>query len=391
MIPFSNGIKVVTAVFVTAVTAAFSAACTERQEPQKDIAEISVPKNTVDCSASNQFVRISAGSSWTLALQFDGEEEWASIDVTSGTASGGTVTLSWDENTSREARSLNLVLNSGNASASAVVTQSGKTDTRPTDLKPDTPGKWLELPATDREDLYFFTHEMTVGTYSGRNYSFYLDPDAKIALWVAYPLNKGLIGSGSRTDEWALNPKVPAKYQSVIYKGYRGGYDRGHQLPSADRYAANATTFYGTNITPQRNDLNTGAWVTLETKVRNWCYQFDTLYVVTGADITGSTQYAYDNEGKAITVPTGYFKALLGYKKGGTIGITATTGGYTGIAFYFEHKAYSDAAVMDTQAMTIDALEEKLGYDFFVNLPDRIGQNMSDKVESTKDNWWWKN
>ncbi len=254
-------------------------------------------------------------------------------------------------------------------------------------LTPDTPGKWLELPATNDERLYFFTHDMTRNSQQVRNYSFYLDPDAKIAVWVAYPLNSGLIGSNTgRSDAWGLDPKVPRDYQSVIFSGYKGGYDRGHQLPSADRYGSgiNEATFYGTNMTPQLNSLNGFAWVSLETKVREWSKQMDTLYVVTGADINGATEYAYDNDDKAITVPVGYFKALLGYKKGGSIG--NSTGGYIAVGFYYEHKEYS-TAVMD-QAISIDDLEKKLGYDFFVNLPEKVGEEVAKTIESTIDGWW---
>ena len=43
---------------------------------------------------------------------------------------------------------------------------------------------------------------------------------------------------------------------------------------------------------------------------------------------------------------------------------------------------------MDSQAMIVSALEEKFGIDFFVNLPEKVGQNMADKIESTKDKWW---
>ena len=83
-------------------------------------------------------------------------------------------------------------------------------------------------------------------------------------------------------------------------------------------------------------------------------------------------------------MPEGYFKALLGYKKGGSI--SNATGGYIGIAFYFEHRSYSND-IMD-QSMSIDELENKLGYDFFVNLPEKIGDEWAAKVESKVDDWW---
>ena len=79
----------------------------------------------------------------------------------------------------------------------------------------------MELPATDSPDLMFFTH------YNGsqRNYSYYWDVENLVAHWVAYPLNKDLIGSGGRTDAWSLDPKLSRNMQPVLNKGYRGGYD----------------------------------------------------------------------------------------------------------------------------------------------------------------------
>ena len=226
--------------------------------------------------------------------------------------------------------------------------------------------------------------------------------NALVAHWVAYPLNTALIGKGSRTDAWDLDPKLPRSAQPVLYSGYRSGYnsgninggstwyDRGHQCPSADRlnYSDNIKTFYGTNMTPQDPDLNQKIWASLETYVRDKSRSFDTLYVVTGCVVEGSTAYAYDNEGKKVTAPVGYYKALLGYQKSRSVGITAQTYGYTGVAFYFENRAYSGNNYKNN-AMTIDALEAKTGVDFFVNLPAAIGADLADKVESTKDNYWY--
>ena len=95
------------------------------------------------------------------------------------------------------------------------------------------------------------------------------------------------------------------------------------------------------------------------------------------------------DDGKAVKVPTAYFKALLGYKKSGTISITGTTGGYTGIAFYYPHEAYSGS--WKSKAMSIDDLEKLVGEDFFVNLPAKIGADRAATVEayfSTSDKLW---
>lgn len=245
--------------------------------------------------------------------------------------------------------------------------------------------KWLELPQTrDDDGLDFYSHDMVAGGKSMRSWSFDYDPEALLSHWVAYPLNKELAGRGSRTDEWGYDPFVPVESQPSLYSSYKGDWQRGHQLPSADRlnYDDNVKTFYFTNMTPQNGELNDGVWKELEDKVRKWSEQFDTLYVVTGCSIEGSTEVAMDNDGKAVTVPVGYYKALLGYSKAGSVGIASETGGYTGCAFWFDNKPYS-GGYMD-QAMTIADLEAKVGLDFFVNLDPAVAE----KVEKTQDSWW---
>lgn len=362
---------------------------------------LSVPKMELEAKASQQFIKVTAYASWTLDFDFAGEQAWARVDKPSGNVSASDIVLSWDAYDGEdESRSFTLTLKSAGKEVSSVVTQ--KADARPapgpgpvTDIKSDPVAKWMELPAMGEEsNLYFITHDMSLSDGSNcRNFSIYYDIDAKISSWAAYPLNSKLMGTGSRSDEWGYDPKVPAKYQATLFSGYKPDdngtrYDRGHQLPSADRplWEPNVATFYFTNMTPQINELNGRAWANLEGKVRSWANQFDTLYVVTGADYKNSDTVAYDNNYEPVTVPVGYYKALLGYKKSGTIG--NSTGGWLGIAFYFEHRSYSNSDVMSKQSMTIDELEDRLDIDFFVNLPDRVGQEMAGKIESTKDSWW---
>ncbi len=384
--------KIITAVLLSLILLTICSCEKRGQIVSGEELELKVPIPELSSAAGKQFIRVTAPGEWTLSFDFgDSAEEWAEVNVMSGKGSQMGIRLSWKQNEGKTPRTCTLVL-SGDGETSAVLLSqvapggNGGGPDLPTELKADKPGKWMELPETNNGDLYFFTHERSDG--KGRNWSFYLDPDAKLSTWVAYPLNKSLIGTGSRTNQWGLDPKVPRRYQPILYNGFSGRYQRGHQLPSADRlkYADNVSTFYFTNMTPQRGELNEDIWASLEGKVRDWSYRMDTLYVVTGADIIGSTEYAYDNEGSRIPVPVGYFKALLGYKKSGLIG--PTTGGYVGIAFYFRHKAYDSYW---TQSMTIDALEEELGYDFFVNLPDAIGEEKADAVESSIDNWWKNN
>ena len=362
---------------------------------EEDVAVVlSVPKTTLDNTAGEQFIRVSAGSFWELSLTFPEGETWAEIDRANGNGNTSGLIFTYYANETEKDRTCVLKLTCGDQTSEVTVTQQSgkkKEDQKEeiTELKPHNVASWLELPSTDHKGRFFFTRNMTISSGDIRNYSFYLDTAAKVSVWVAYPLNKDLMGVGSRTNAWGIDPLVPQRYQPIIaYGGFRN-YQRGHQIPSADRldYAANVTTFYGTNMTPQRGELNETAWAALEGKVRDCSLQMDTLYVVTGADIEGSTEYALDNLNKEITVPVGYYKALLGYKKDRSIG--GTTGGYIGIGFYFEHKAYEPDDIK-AQSMSIKELEKKLGYDLFVNLPAKVGEDTATKVESTVDSWWYK-
>lgn len=369
---------------------------------------LTVPNTEVKASAGQQFIKVTAFSDWSLEFDFLSAEPWASVDCNSGSGNKAGIILSWAAfDGEGEARSARITLKCKDKTSVVEFTQIASSESSgggssgggsssgggATEIKSDKVPVWMELPATDREDLYFITHDMTLSNGKEmRNFSIYYDIDAKISSWVAYPLNKYIHGT-KRSDAWDYDPKVPKKYQAKLKKGYKPDkndtyYERGHQIPSADRplWKPNAATFYFTNMTPQLGDFNGGAWLALEDKVRRWSESFDTLYVVTGADYKNYDMVAYDNDGQPVVVPKGYYKALLGYKKNANIG--NSTSGYLGIAFYFEHRNYSSSVIMSSCAMTIDKLEEKLGIDFFVNLPNKVGEKTAAKIESTRDSWW---
>lgn len=389
--------RLLTLILSAAVTALAVWCCDEPLPAVDDSVTVSLRNPEVGNTSGSTFVSVKTAGAWTLSLSFEeGSEAWAELSMTSGKGEQNGIILTYEANPEDTERELIVEAKCGTNTSMAALTQAaGEKQTQNPEpvLKENKATGWLELPAIkDGDGLYFYWHDHVVGGKTMRSWSFDYDPVAMVSHWVAYPLNKGLIGSGSRTDEWGLDPKIPEEYQPVLYKGFKSPtdtrYDRGHQLPSADRYNydANVQTFYFTNMTPQRHDFNGFAWADLEGRVRDWSRSMDTLYVVTGCVVDGSSDYAYDNEGKEVTVPVAYYKALLGYKKDGTLGITAQTGGYTACAFWYDHKPYSGNVM--NQSMTVAELEEKTGVDFFVNLPSVTDRETARKVESTKDDWW---
>ena len=155
-------------------------------------------------------------------------------------------------------------------------------------------------------------------------------------------------------------------------------YSRGHQLPSADRTGSSAdndTSFYSTNMTPQRQSLNGGAWYKLEELVRKQWICSDTLYVVTGAMFEEGHATAYDNKsnGKCVPVPTKYWKVLLRTRDGNTGRSVAecSASELQCIGFVLEHSdSRSSQKVYTTDARSVKQMEELTGFTFFANVPN---------------------
>lgn len=245
--------------------------------------------------------------------------------------------------------------------------------------------KWRETPlivesSLQSPKLMYVVHDMPndmkdpVSKRTLRNYSLLYDTDLKMAYWVAYPLFKAAIsGAVTRTDAWNFDPKIPVAYQANLSSGFDGGkvYDRGHQLPSADRTCdtkSNESTFYFSNMTPQiGKKLNQTIWADLEDKVRSWVDGTDTLFVVTGA-MPPATEPIERQKGMA--VPAYYYKALA----------RKVDGVFRTIAFKMDNKEYSDSNYMGT-ALSVEELEAQTGFTFFPTL---------DAAAKKLDRAYWK-
>lgn len=155
--------------------------------------------------------------------------------------------------------------------------------------------------------------------------------------------------------------------------GVGAPYNKGHQVPDADRKVsnlANKQISYYSNMTPQLATFNSGAWGTLENRVRGWICA-DTLYVVTGCYFDGTEGTTTDNGGNPCPVPTHYYKVLLRTKQG-TTGQPVTTlaaDELQCIGFWYEQTT-DKAQTPDGCAVSVAEIEAKCGFEFFVNVPN---------------------
>lgn len=238
---------------------------------------------------------------------------------------------------------------------------------------------WIELPEINTEGIFAGTHGFFSRQMSSvpgvRNYSFLYSYGDYVSEWVAYPLNKALIGSGPRNNSYGFDPMLPQNVQPNITTSYSGGYDRGHQIPSADRQnpAENRTTFYATNMTPQLSKFNSGIWYQVEGRVRQWAEQSDTTYVITGC-VTKGGGLIGNTSGFNVRIPSAYYKAAIIYNR---------NTGYQGKAIILDHTAeVAQKTLSDDMFISIDALEEILGMDLFYCLPDVVGAQRAAEIEA---------
>lgn len=357
------------------------------------------------------FLTVTASQGWSITSS----ATWARVSPATGTGSRNSVILTYDSNDGDESRSVTLTLTAdpgGQASLTltqkaAAVVPGGGDEPREFGYGYDVaPVHWLELPATKAGDgKEWFAHDMSGGDYFARpnqqrNWSFYYDYDSYLATWVAYPLNKSLIGNGERTNRWNYDSLIPNDWQQSLDRGFRvemNGqmttryysdpvYDRGHQLPSADRLnnSANISTFFFTNMTPQNGSFNSDIWADLEIRVRSYASSSDTLYVVTGCIVDDESPFVRDVAGHSIPVPSAYYKALLRYMPG------STYGDYIACAYYLPHSGSIAKEDYRKYIMSVKDLEDKIGIEFFVNLAEKVGAENARKIKSQEPSSWWK-
>lgn len=387
------------AVLLTVCTLLLSSC--EKPANVKEVPEVSIKNQTVASGKGQQFVNVKCGGDWTLALvSEDGEVDWATLNTYSGSGNQTNVKLSYDVNATEKSRELTIYLDNGSKTVSCSMLQlpSGQ---HPED-DPDTGGDngsgtgdpdqgsmdftktgWLELPAMDDPDLRYYAHHFEMNGKSYRNYSFGWSNENYLAVWVAYPLCKMYTNGSNSGGDWEANPLFSSDYQPNFTKsfGFSQGYERGHQIANADRkccYEANQQTYYFTNATLQHKDFNGPVWGVLEGNMRGAANSADTLYVVTGCVLPKSPRYITDYDGHKVPIPSGYFKAALRYHKASTQSV------WMGAAFYLDHDAskYSSKQITKSESMSIAELEDKLGMDFFVNLPVMVGADKAAAIEN---------
>jgi len=189
-------------------------------------------------------------------------------------------------------------------------------------------------------------------------YSLGYNEQLEVPNWVAYKLTQESleIKNVKRADRFKVDNRVKGK--SAKHSDYsHSGYTRGHMAPAGDMafsIDAMQESFFMSNMTPQIRTFNNGVWRELEENVRDWAYDNDELYIVSGPIFYDAPEYI--GKGTKVAIPDAFFKAILdieGNKQ-------------KSIGFILPHEKTSDH--LREFAVTIDEIENVTKMDLFADL-----------------------
>jgi len=196
------------------------------------------------------------------------------------------------------------------------------------------------------------------------------------ANWVSWKTTRADLGKSIERPDFRPDPRLPDNFRRIGYYDYSGsGYDRGHMVPSADRFAnaaLNEQTFMMTNIVPQTGALNQYPWNKLEQYARVQTRKFD-VYQIAG--VYGEQRRL---KGK-VTAPTNCWKLIMLIPKGRPVdGIDERT---RFIVVDMPNIEGIENVAWEKYRTSIRSIEEKTGYDFLHFLPRQLQEKIETRVE----------
>lgn len=184
--------------------------------------------------------------------------------------------------------------------------------------------------------------------------------------WIAWRTTSADLGEKRERSRFEEDRSLPNGFRRVQYYDYSGsGYDRGHMVPAADRFADESLmeeTFLMTNIVPQTGDLNQFPWNKLEMYARGIARNGSDLYTLAGV---------YGEKGRLrgkVVVPTNCWKVIAIIPRDQT-NITRST---RIIAVDMPNIDGIENENWQRYQTTVREIEQKTGLDLFSALPSDV-------------------
>lgn len=219
-------------------------------------------------------------------------------------------------------------------------------------------------------------------------YAFVYNEEHEQSKWVAHIILPDIaVGNEGRSNDFREDSLVKTKTaqeedyflrinnsDNSFLKYESFGYDRGHLAPSADfRFAKKAISesYFYSNISPQKADLNRGKWAEMEDALRSYAIRNNVpVYIVTGGVLNPSLKKIEKSINK-VSIPEYFFKVALDLEN------------KRGVGFIMPN-AMCELHLFQ-YAVSIDSIESLTSIDFFYLLPDSI----ENSIENNTDIYKW--
>ncbi len=198
------------------------------------------------------------------------------------------------------------------------------------------------------------------------------------AEWVAYKLTEDNLRKPRVKREKKFRQDKSFASLSAKHNDYsHSGYTRGHLAPAGDMAfseEAMRESFHMSNMSPQLKEFNGGIWRELEENVREWAYDNDELYIVSGPIL--KKDHIIKKIGfNQVSVPDLFYKIILDLKEPEK----------KSIAFLMPNEKSLDP--IKNYIVSIDEIEELTGIDFFA---DFLPKELEDQLEQKGNPNQWK-
>lgn len=211
-------------------------------------------------------------------------------------------------------------------------------------------------------------------------FSVYYDDRVLAPRWTAIKLTAWSVTQGKdvgRLDRFvtdsALGPLDITRHEDYNNAPNRRDWSRGHMVRFDDARGwgeqAAIESFFTSNVTPQLQAHNNGAWFALEELCAEYAAEFGTVWVYTGP------VYPEDPlpfiPGRRVPAPESFFKVLVAEGDSGSVDV---------LAFLVPHEPLPRSAELGAFLVSVDEVEELTGIDFLAELPPDLEEALEVEV-----------
>ena len=215
--------------------------------------------------------------------------------------------------------------------------------------------------------------------------------------WVSYRLVKADCGRAARPDAFFPDPDLPKSFFQVKPFDYHfnaTGMSRGHMCPNTHRNATETnakSTFVMTNMVPQTEELNAGAWNELEKECRGGAFDGQELFIICGPHGQGGTSdkglIKTVANGKVV-VPKSCWKVILIHDKPGKDPVGRVNKKTQLVGVIMPNDRTPEKKSWQDYLVPVAEVEKLTGYKFFDQAPAAIIEPLKkQKFKPSRVNW----